>query len=161
MKDDFIIRKANIKDLEDILRLNYQLFQREYKKFDKSLDLNWTYSKKGKKCFKERIAKRDGFVEVVENKNKIIGYLCGGISERLFYRKKAKYAELESILIESKFRGKSLGTKLTKDFIDWCKRNKVDYVSVNAFAKNELSLNLYRKFGFKDYNLSLEMKLRK
>ncbi len=158
MKGSFNIRKPTIKDLEEILRLNLELFKKEYKEFDKSLNLNWTY-KEGKEYFKDRIIKKDGFVEVVEHKGKIIGYLCGGISERLFYRKKARYAELEDMLIEKKFRGKGLGTKLTSDFINWCKKNKVDYISVKASAGNKLAINFYRKLGFKDYDLTLEISL--
>ena len=158
MEDSFNIRKAIIKDLKEILRLSLELFKKEYKEFDKSLNLNWTY-KEGKKYFKDKIIKKDGFVEVVEHKGKTIGYLCGGISERLFYRKKARYAELENMLIEKEFRGKSLGTKLTKDFINWCKKNKVDYISVKASAGNKLAINFYRKLGFEDYDLTLEMNL--
>jgi len=158
MEDSFNIRKAIIGDLKEILRLNLELFKKEYKEFDKSLNLNWTY-KEGKKYFKDRIIKKDGFVEVIEHKGKTIGYLCGGISGRLFYREKAKYAELENILIEKEFRGEGLGTKLTKDFINWCKKNKVDYISVKASAGNKLAINFYRKLKFKDYDLTLEMNL--
>ncbi len=98
---------------------------------------------------------------VIENNGKIIGYLCGGISSKLSFRKKAKYAELENMLIEKKFRGKGLGAKMTKDFLKWCKRNKVDYVSVTASAKNESALQFYKKQGFKGYDLKLEIKLTK
>lgn len=161
MENRFLIRKAIPRDLKDILRLNSDLFKKEYREFDKSLDLKWTYSKVGKKYFKNRIIKKDGFVEVIENNRKIIGYLCGGISRRLSFRKEGKYAELENMLIEKKFRGKGLGIKITKDFLKWCKRNKIDYVSVMASAKNENTLQFYRKQGFKDYDLKLEIRLTK
>ena len=163
MENNFEIRKANIKDLEHILRLNQKLFNEEFKKFDKTLNLNWTYSKKAKKYFRDRIVGRNGFMEIVANKGKIIGYLCGGISEQLFYfyRQKAKHAELENMLIDKKFRGKNLGAKLAKNFMEWCKKNKVDYISVSASAGNEKTLNFYRKLGFKDYDLTLETKIKK
>jgi len=155
--ENFIFREARVKDLEEVLKLNSKLFKKERKEFDKSLDLNWTYGK-GKKYFKDRILKRGGFVEVVENKGKIIGYLCGGITEKLFYRKKAKYAELENMFIEKQFRNKALGTRLTKDFLVWCRKDKVNYISVIAHTENK-SVDFYRKFGFKDYNLTLEKEI--
>ncbi|MCK4355230.1 GNAT family N-acetyltransferase [Candidatus Parcubacteria bacterium] len=163
MKNNFEIRKANIKDLEHILRLYHELLKEEFKKFDKSLNPNWAYSKLTKKYFQERITKKNGFIEVVENNKKIIGYLCGGISEQSFYlyRQKAKYARLDEMLIDKKFRGKNLGTKLVKDFVKWCEKNKVDYISVTASVGNKKSLNFYRKLGFKDYDLTLEMKMKK
>ncbi len=155
--EDIKIRKASPKDLNDILRLNFDLFKKEYKEFDKSLDLNWTYGK-GKKYFKNRLKKPDGFVEVVKFENKIIGYICGGISLRLFYRKKAVYAEIENMIIDKRFRGKGLGSKLVKDFLNWCKKKKVNYISVTASAKNEAVIDFYRNSGFEDYNLTLEIK---
>lgn len=158
MINDFIIRKAQIRDLKDILRLNFKLFKKEYRGFDKSLDLNWTYGN-GKKYFRDKIVKKDSFVEVVENKGEIIGYLCGGITRGLFYRKKVKYAEMGDILIEKKFRGSGLGTKLTRDFINWCKKNKVDYISATASVKNKSAINFYKNLGFGEYNLTLERQI--
>ena len=57
MKKDFIIRKADIKDLKDILKLNFELFKKEYQEFDKSLNLNWPY-REGKNYFRNRIIKK-------------------------------------------------------------------------------------------------------
>lgn len=150
------IRKANIKDLKSILRLNFDLFNKEYREYDKSLNLKWTHNA-GNKYFRDRIINKDGFVEVIEINNKIIGYLSGGISERKFYRIKAKYAELENMLVDGRFRDKGLGIKLAKDFIDWCKGMKVSYIDVTAFTKNKEAINFYRKLGFRDYDTTLEV----
>lgn len=160
MKNEIIIRKANIKDLESILKLNSVLFKNEYQKFDNTMDLRWTHSKEGKKYFKDKIVKKEGFVEVAEYNNNIIGYLIGGLSERVSHRKKAKYAELENMITDKKFRGKGIGRKLTKNFIAWCKKNKVNYVSVTASAGNKDAISLYKKSGFKDYDVVLEIKLK-
>lgn len=158
MANDIKIRKADIKDLKDILRLNFNLFKKEYKQYDRSLNLKWTYNN-GKRYFSDRILNKDGFVEVVEVKDKIVGYLCGEISERKFYRKKAKYAELENMLVESNFRGRGIGAKLTENFICWCRKHNVSYIAVTASAYNKQGINFYRKLGFKDYNLTLEKKV--
>jgi ribosomal protein S18 acetylase RimI-like enzyme len=160
MENKFQIRKARINDLKDILRLNQDLFKKEYKEYDKSLDLKWTY-RKGSRYFKDRIIKKDGFVEVAEVGGKIIGYLCGGISEGKDFRKKAKYAELENMLIENKFRSQGIGAKLVNDFIKWCGENKVNYVAVTVSVQNKRAVDFYRKLGFKDYSLTLEMIIKK
>lgn len=160
MENNFNIRKANIKDLKEILRLNLELFNKEHREFGKNINLKWTHSKAGRKHFKEKITEKDGFVEVVETNGKVIGYLCGGISKKLSFGKKAKYAELQSIFLEKKFRGKGLGSKLIKNFINWCKKKKVNYISLTVSVKNIITLTLYRKLGFKDEALILEKKLR-
>ncbi len=84
------------------------MFKKEYEEFDKSLDLNWAYSKSGKDYFKYRITREDGFVEIVEYNDKIIGYISGGTSKRQGYRKKAKYSELEICWLRRNLEGKAL-----------------------------------------------------
>ncbi len=61
----------------------------------------------------------------------------------------------------AKFRGKGIGRKLTENFVNWCKKNKVEYITVTAFAKNKQAIDFYRKLGFRDYELDLEMKVKK
>ncbi len=158
--NNFIFRKATAKDLKAILGLNLDLFKKEYREFDKTLNLKWTYTQ-GKKYFRDRITKKDGFVEIVENKREIIGYLCGGISQRQSFRRNAKYAGLENMLILKKFRSKGFGAKLTRDFINWCKNNKVNYISVTASAQNKMGIRFYKKQGFKEYDLTLQINLAK
>ena len=52
-----IIRKANIDDLKFVKELNYKLFDLEYNNFDSALNMEWTFSEKGEKYFKELIVK--------------------------------------------------------------------------------------------------------
>ncbi|MDO8503547.1 MAG: GNAT family N-acetyltransferase [bacterium] len=156
---DPIIRKAAINDLKDILRLNHELFLEEDREFDQTQDIKWTLGKKGKKFFRDVIIKKDNFCEVIGNKNKIIGYLNGGMAKKILWRKEARYAYLGSIFIEKKFRQAGLGTQLVENFINWCRKNRVDYLSVTAFAQNNFGIKFYKKFGFKDYDLTLQKKI--
>lgn len=162
MKKEFIFRKAKIKDLKSILRLTFELFKIEDRKYDPTLNVNWPYGE-GKKFFRRKIVEKDSFVEVVERKGKIMGYLCGGIFKFLPYfgREKAVYAELYYVIIKEKCRGKKFGQRLVKDFLKWCRKKKVDYVTVTASVKNKPAINFYRKSSLKDYALVLEKKLSK
>lgn len=160
MKTDLIFKKADTTDLEGVLGLNSDLFKKEYKEYDRSLNLGWTYNA-GKKHFKSRIIADDSFVEVVRKGDGIIGYLCGEIYTRPLFRKKAKYAELENMLVKKGFREGGVGTKLVNHFIKWCKENKVDRIYVTAYTKNNQAINFYRKFGFNDHTSTLEIYLKK
>lgn len=155
---EIIIRKATINDLRDVLRLNFDLFKKEYKEFDKSLSLKWTYGRRGTEYFKERIIKSDGFVVVADKDGEIVGYLCGGLRSH-GHRAKAIYAELENMIVDKKLRGKGVGTKMTQEFIKWCKSKKVKYIDVVASFKNKQGIEFYRSLGFNDYDLKLEKKL--
>lgn len=46
------IRKATIRDLKRIQDLNFLLFEKEKKEYDKFLNMDWTFGEKGTKCFK-------------------------------------------------------------------------------------------------------------
>lgn len=153
-----IVRKAENKDLEDVLRLNLDLFKKEYREYDKKLDLKWTYGKIGRSYFKKRITEKDAFAFIAESKGKIIGYLCGSVRNCPYdYRIISKYAELENMIVDKKFRGEGVGEKLTKEFLKWCKIKKADCISVNASIQNEKGINFYKKMGFKNYSLTLEI----
>lgn len=156
--EKIIIRRAGVNDLGDILRLNLDLFKKEYKEYDKKLNLKWTFGKVGRNYFKKRISGKDGFAFVAENEGKIIGYLCGSVGKCPYdYRLIPKYAELENMIVDKKFRGQGIGEKLVKEFLKWCKEKKADVISVNASAQNEKGIEFYRKMGFKDYSLTLEI----
>jgi ribosomal protein S18 acetylase RimI-like enzyme len=157
MKEKIDIRKAVVADLDDVLRLNFDLFKKEYREYDKTLNLKWTFSQKSKNYFKRRITHHDGFLFVAEENKKIVGYLCGGFHKQS-YRIEGKYAELENMIIRKRWRGKGVGFMLAKEFFQWCEVNKVDHISVTASAHNKEGIKFYRSLGFKDYNLTLEMK---
>ncbi len=56
-----LVNKYTVK-IEPILYI-----KKEYKEYDKSLNLSWTYSG-GKRYFKDRIVKKNGYIERAEAK---------------------------------------------------------------------------------------------
>ncbi len=153
-----IIREANAKDSNDILRLNLILFKKEFNEFDKTLNIKWTYSQKGKDYFNKRIIGKDGFVAVALSNNEVIGYICCGLHDDS--TKIAKKAELENMMVAEEYRGQKIGSKLVKLFFEWCRTKKVKNILVTASADNLAGIGFYRKQGFRDYDLTLEKKLK-
>ncbi len=155
----FIIRKAKPSDLSEISKLNLELFNIQHQ-FDPTASLDWTVSPDGQKYFKKRISDADEFVEVVESKSgQLIGYIIGAVVKRPLWRVDAKYAELESVYVQLEHQGAGLGAKLTSDFINWCRQNKVNYISLLVAPKNEEATKFYKKLGFSDYDLVMQIKL--
>ena len=91
--------------------------------------------------------------------NKIVGYLCGGLTKAEDYRNLPIVAELENTFVLDKFRSKGIGKKLYNEFINWCKINNVGKVRVEASVQNELAIKFYRNNNFRDYTLVLEADL--
>ncbi|MEK7629032.1 MAG: GNAT family N-acetyltransferase [Patescibacteria group bacterium] len=155
------IRKAKPEDLSEVSKLNLELFNIQHE-FDPTANLDWTFSADGQEYFKARISGEDSFVEIVENEEKnIIGYIMCTILKRPLYRIDVKYAELESIYIKPEHQGEKLGSQLTNNFINWCRENKVNYVSVIPSAQNESAIKFYRKNGFENYDLVMQLDLGK
>ena len=153
------VRRANIDDLKKIQDLNLMLFEKEYKEYDKLLNLNWTFGKIGTKCFKKHLTEDDYCAFVVEEESAIVGYLAGGLGQVENYRNVPKSAELDNMFVLEKYRGKGVGKILYKEFVDWCKSKGVQLLRVEASAGNEDAIEFYRKCGFKDYTLVLEAEI--
>lgn len=156
MLDDVIIEKATIEDLEYIQKLNKKLFIREFEKYNKLLNIEWTFGEKGTKYFKELI--QNGFVYVAKTNNNIIGYLAGSIHNvnECFTE---KFAEIENMYIENQYRRLKIGSKLIIKFKEWCKLNNVEYIEVSAWSENIEAINFYKNNNFIDYEKTLICKL--
>lgn len=154
---DIIIREAQRQDLNDILRLNLALFKKEFKEYDKTLNIKWTYSQKGKDYFKKRIINKDGFAAVAVNDGEIVGYICCGLHKNS--TRKTTKAELENIMVIGQYRNQKIGSRLVRIFFTWCKTKKIKDILVTASTKNLSGIRFYKKLGFNDYSLILEKKL--
>ncbi len=156
---DVTIKNATMDDLQKVQELNLKLFEKEHKEFDSLLNLDWTFGKTGTKYYQDRISKDDGCVFVAIVDNKIVGYLCGGLTKAEDYRILPIVAELENTFVLNEFRSKEIGKQLYNKFIEWCKTKNVGKIRVEASAQNELAIKFYRNNNFKDYTLVLESDL--
>lgn len=153
---NIFIRKATIEDLQNVQLLNLQLFSKEQKEYDSSLDLQRTFSKVGTKYYQDRILKNNGCVLIAITNDNIVGYLCGSIKKAEDYRKLSNIAELENTFVLEKYRSKGIGQKLYDEFIKWCKEKKASKVRVETFAKNDLTIKFYKNQSLQEYQLTLE-----
>ncbi|MDD5181782.1 MAG: GNAT family N-acetyltransferase [Candidatus Nanoarchaeia archaeon] len=149
------IRKATVKELEVIQKLNLMLFEKEHKEYDSTLNLEWTFGNEGKKYFSGIIKK--GFSAVAEVEGQVVGYIVGQKSKNYPYRTTTDIAELSNMLVMDKYRGHGIGRKLVEAFMAWCKEKGYKHIKVEASAQNLGAIDFYRKLGFKDYTLILEI----
>jgi len=158
VKKEFDIRRAAAEDLDDILRLNFELFKKEHKEYDPNLNMDWTYGL-GTDIFKKSINNDDYFAMIARSGGKTIGYLRGSLHQEFW--KTGRGAELDSLFVDENYRNNGIGKELVGAFLEWCKTKKVDYAVVRASARNHLGITFYRQSGFQDYDVVLENKLSK
>lgn len=66
-----------------------------------------------------------------------------------------KYLRINSLYIEPQFRRKGLGNILLQLAKDRAKKSGYEYLGLGALYHNIPAINLYKKFGFKEYGIEL------
>lgn len=151
--NDISIRKAGINDLEDIRRLNNELFELEINNFDDTLVSGWPYTEEGLDYYKDLI--NNYYVYVAIKDDVVVGYLAGSILE--YSHIKHKYAELNNMCINNNYRGLGIGTKLIDQFKSDMKNNNITEIRVTASYKNENAKKFYELKGFYEFETTYKM----
>ena len=156
MMDDVVLKKATIGDLEAVQILNQKLFKREFEKYNKLLNIEWTFAEKGTNYFQQLI--ENDFVYVAKIEENIIGYLAGCIHNKneCFTE---QFAEIENMYIENEYRRLGVGTKLVEEFKSYCKENNIKYIKVSAWNDNIKAINFYKNNEFLEYEKTLVCKM--
>ena len=151
---DVFIRKAELSDFDEILRLNQALFNFE-EQFQHQYNLNWTYSEAGRNFFKDRFNNKNALIFVAIAENKIVGYILALINF-YSYRRVNPICDIENLIIEEDYRKNGVGSKLMENVRKAAKEKAAKKLRVNAIAQNKNALSFYRSHGFEDAVLFLE-----
>ena len=154
---NIMIEKAAMSDVANIQKLNEKLFRLEVSSgFDPDLDIGWSLSEEGGKEIEERISSENescGFI--AKDGEKIIGYLIGRILEEETGRAQSRYADLEHMFIDDKYRGKGIGRQLIDAFKLWSKSQGLKLVKVNVSYKNADAIEFYKKNGLAAVDITM------
>src|SRR5258708_31030902 len=96
------IRKAELKDFDQILKLNEDHFIYE-EVFTDTYKRKWAFKNQGKEYFATRLVNSNAIALVAEDQKKLVGYLMGFVDT---YKTRAinPIAELETLFIVEKYR---------------------------------------------------------
>ena len=150
------IRTASMKDVDAIIELSSQLSINEHNFYDNTVDISFPINNQEK--FKRNMRNGFGLVIVAIEFDNIEGYLIGSISKTEDYRNLDNIAEIDSMFVKPKFRSQGVGTLFVNQFVEWAKA-QAKRVKVVVSAKNNRGIKFYRKAGFIDHEIVLEMKL--
>lgn len=154
---EFVIRRATLDDIDDIIKLNKILFDLEYdNNFDDTLDTSWPLSNKGIDYYKESITNNIALVAVTSNM--VVGYLIWTLNTENSYNT-VKQAELNNMCVLEKYRKYGVGTGLFNEFKNICKQNHMNEIRVTASYANSSAINFYKRNWFKEGELTLKQKI--
>ena len=154
------IKKATLKELEAIRKMNQELFKYDYENFDKNINYKWSLTKAHKECYEKDISGKNSAVFLALINKKIVGYILCKIIDAEIYSKDKKLAFLEDMFVVKEHRSSGIGTMLVNEFLKWEKLKGVKRATVTVSIKNKKAINFYRKAGFSDQDLILERKIK-
>jgi RimJ/RimL family protein N-acetyltransferase len=93
----------------------------------------------------EFAASENSIYLVAEAGDRIVGFLnCKGGN-----RKANRHVTLLSISLDKAWRGQGLGSRLMAHAVEWARNTGIVHrIELLVFARNEMAIHLYRKFGF-------------
>ncbi|MBU0648523.1 GNAT family N-acetyltransferase [Patescibacteria group bacterium] len=154
---DIKIRKATIKDWPAIERLS-----REYRNFNlkiiNKIDRSFRVVEAAfdKKAFMKLLRKKNKYYIVVFNDGKMVGFALARVYDwKANNRLKIRFGELSEIFLIKKYRGRGIADMIFKEFYGWFKIKEIDFLRIRAMTANKHAINVYKRWGFKPWVLSM------
>jgi ribosomal protein S18 acetylase RimI-like enzyme len=149
------VRKADIKEIDDIQELYKDLKSMEESKFGQACSIYWSFKQQDQKYFGNRITEDSGIVLVAEDEEGLKGFICGFVADQADIDGH-NYAKIENIYVDPAMRGEGVGGMLLDGFTKAAGEKDSDVIKVSPIIQNELAANFYRHKGFRDYAVVLQ-----
>lgn len=144
-KDDYIIRKNELKDQEQMAHIKIDGWKNAYDRIIASKYLKTLDYKKQTERYIASFDEYKDLVLVAVKDDEVLGYSCYH-----FYDRDHKFdSELVSLYIKPEYKGRGIGTKLLKATIKVLKENDKDNMIVWCLSDNTKAISFYEKNGGK------------
>ena len=130
---DIIIREMTVKDIDDILEIEKEVFSTPWSKDAFITEIE-----------KNLLAK----YFIAELDKKVIGY--GGMWLIL------NEGHITNIAVKKEYRGKGIGKKILEALIQYCSIGNIDHMTLEVRKSNIIAQNLYKQYGFVEYGIRLK-----
>jgi GNAT superfamily N-acetyltransferase len=129
---DCVVRELNLDDIEEIYNLN--------------LELGYNFPREKLKERVEYLINRpDTKVFVAEHKSKVIGYIHGSVSDRIY---DDRFFFIHTIIVTENYRGIGVGNKLITRIETWISQN--NYLGIGLWSRIDRidAHKFYEKHGY-------------
>ena len=150
------IRQARTDEVEKLQFLDDEVFIHDVE-FDPDLDMTWAKGEKGKTYFTNLVNDPNSYCLIAEDNDKAVGYLVTSFRETSY--RKSRCAELQNMGVSLDYRSKGIGSMLIQKCLEWAKSKGYKKVYVSAYFGNLEAIKFYKKNGFVEIDLGLELDL--
>jgi len=146
-----MIRKATIRDFEEVKRLKRDFVDYERKNgyHGENINLEWSKKNMPSRLGKDLRSKKVVYF-VAEEKKKLIGYSLGVIEKASAFFINRKIGHIANLFVEKEYRRKGIAKKLIDETIKWFRKNKIKWIKIITFSKNKTAQKIYKK-NFEPY----------
>ncbi|NUR94877.1 MAG: GNAT family N-acetyltransferase [Kribbellaceae bacterium] len=154
MSTGIVVDVAARSDLDELVRLESNLFRDDAGAHDPLVDTTWPVHHA-----------RDDFVRLIDDdlsvvlvaryeghvRGHLVGYLTGPSATRFGRRT----AEIRSLYVDSEVRTSGIGQSLVAGFTSWAREHEAAAVAVSAYAANRAARAFYGQLGFVEQSVVL------
>jgi ribosomal protein S18 acetylase RimI-like enzyme len=150
----------NIREIKEKDWIEIKKMMADLHKYESQYDPRYSVDKEtGEilgKWIDSELKNKKGIIFIAEENKELLGFACGWIDKKSIhlYTEKAE-GYFCDLYVKENHRGKGVGKRLAEALMDFFKKNKVKFVTVETHARNETSQKLYKSLGFKKVTINL------
>lgn len=145
-------------DLDDLIRLETQLFVEDAGTHDALVDVSWP-GQHAREDFIRLMNNESALVLVARQDERIAGHLVGYLTAPSPTRFGRRTAEIRSLYVDETVRSTGMGQAMVHYFTTWSRSHAAAAVSVTAYAANRSARAFYDKLGFIEQSVVLRASL--
>jgi ribosomal protein S18 acetylase RimI-like enzyme len=96
---------------------------------------------------------------VAKVKNKVVGFLIGGVEKSPPYCKENKIGVIHRAYIKENFRRRGIGKLLVEELLNWFRKRKIKFVEVEVDSRNKIGIEAHEKYGFFEFHKRMRLDL--
>jgi ribosomal protein S18 acetylase RimI-like enzyme len=152
------IRTAENSDLDELVRLEGELFATDAAAHEPLADPTWP-TREGRRDFERLLADNQCLVLVADLDGATIGLLVGYLAGSSPTRLPSTYAVLRSLYVDTARQRQGVGTALVDAFVRWARTHDCAEAHVDAYAANVGAHAFYERHGFAVRSISRALTL--
>ena len=151
--DNFEITKVNSNEITSLQKVGRQTFFETFSQtnteenMQKYLEESFSSNK-----LLEELNNPDSKFYFAKYNDEIVGYLKLNLGHSQTELNDNESLEIERIYVLKDFQGKKIGQKLYEKAVEVAKQNKVKYIWLGVWEKNQKAIDFYEKNGFVSFD---------
>lgn len=142
---NFIIRKIELKDLDEVYNLMNVLYEGKLK-YDRFNEI-----------YKLKLQDENSYYIVAIEDKKVVGVLTSELQEKLHRERLQLF--IEDLIVEEQKRNHGIGKALIENAVNFAKENNCEVVELTCYKDNVKAHKFYGENGFINHSIKFKMYL--